>query len=140
MREADVATMVSSRLAATMGFAGGAEEIGAVRTKATRSPLRLTRRGRMAAAGVSALLVGALSMTLATAAQASRDGAARGGPAQAGQYVTKVTVRSGESLFSLAEAYDPGADPRAVVQQVLQLNSLPGDQVQPGEVLWVPRG
>ena len=49
-------------------------------------------------------------------------------------------MRPGQSLWSLAEAYDPDADPRLVVQQIRQLNSMAGDQVQPGEVLWVPRG
>ena len=57
-----------------------------------------------------------------------------------GRYVAKVTVRPGQSLWSLAEAYDPDADPRLVIQEIQQLNSMTGDQVQPGEVLWVPRG
>jgi hypothetical protein len=43
-------------------------------------------------------------------------------------------------MWSLAQANDPDADPRLVVQQIQQLNSLTGDQLQPGEVLWVPRG
>ena len=145
MREADVATMVSGRLAATTGFAGSASEIESIRTSAAQLPLRLTRRGRMVAAGVSALLVGGLSMGLATTAQAARGGtahgsAAHGGTARAaGQYMTKVTIRPGDNLFSLAEKYDPNADPRAIVQEVLQLNSRPGYEVQPGEVLWMPR-
>lgn len=140
MREVDVATMVSSRLAATMGFASAASEIGPVRTGVARSPLRLTRRGRMVAAGVSALLIGGLSMGLATTAQAARDNTAHGSTARtAGKHLTKVTVRPGDNLYALAEEYDPGADPRAIVQQVIQLNSLPGYEVQPGEVLWMPR-
>jgi LysM repeat protein len=89
----------------------------------------------MVATGVSALLVGALSVGLATAAQATRAGSA-----SPGRYVTKVTVLPGQSLWSLAEAYDPNADTRLVIQEMQQLNSLTGDQVQPGEVLWVPRG
>ena len=59
---------------------------------------------------------------------------------QPGRYAAKVEVRPGQSLWSLAEAYDPDADPRLVVQQIQQLNSMTGDQVQPGEVLWMPRG
>jgi hypothetical protein len=94
----------------------------------------------MVAAGVSALLVGGLSMGLATTAQAARDNAARGNTAQAtGKYMTKVTVRPGGNLYALAEEYDPNADPRAIVAQVIQLNSLTGYEVQPGEVLWMPR-
>jgi hypothetical protein len=61
----------------------------------------------MAVTGVSALLIGALSVGLATAAQATRAGSA-----SPGRYVTRVTVLPGQSLWSLAQAHDPGADPR----------------------------
>ena len=98
-------------------------------------PARLTRRGRMVVTGVSALLIGAISVGLATAAQATRSGSSA-----PGRYVTKVTVLPGQSLWSLAEAYDPNADPRLTIQQIQQMNSMSGDQVQSGEVLWVPRG
>ena len=53
--------------------------------------------------------------------------------------VAKVQVRPGQSLWTLAEAYDPNADTRQVIQEILQLNSLSTDQVQPGQVLWMPR-
>jgi hypothetical protein len=49
-------------------------------------------------------------------------------------------VLPGQSLWSLAEAYDPDADTRQVIQQIQQLNAMTGDQVRAGEVLWVPRG
>jgi len=106
-----------------------------IRTPLTLPHPRLTRRGRMAVTGVSALLIGALSVGLATAAQATRSG-----PASPGRYLSKVTVLPGQSLWSLAEANDPDADTRQVVQQIKQLNSMTGDQVQAGAVLWVPRG
>jgi LysM repeat protein len=105
------------------------------RTRAAVPAVRLTLRGRVVAAGASALAIGALSIALATAAQASH-----AGQAAPGRYAAKVEVRPGQSLWSLAEAYDPDADPRLVVQQIQQLNSMAGDQLQPGEVLWVPRG
>jgi uncharacterized membrane protein len=50
-----------------------------------------------------------------------------------------VTVLPGQSLWSLGEAYDPNADTRVIVQEIEQLNSMSGDQVLAGEVLWVPR-
>lgn len=106
---------------------------GLVRTAA--SPARLTRRGRMVVTGVSALVIGALSVGLATAAQATRAGSS-----SPGRYVTKVMVLPGQTLWSLAEAHDPSADARLVIQQIEQLNAMTGDQIQPGEVLWVPRG
>ncbi|MGH3296328.1 MAG: LysM peptidoglycan-binding domain-containing protein [Trebonia sp.] len=105
-----------------------------IRTQVASSPARLTRRGRVIVTGVSALLIGALSVGLATAAQATRAGS--GSP---GRYVAKVTVLPGQSLWSLGEAYDPNADTRLIIQEIQQLNSMSGDQLQAGEILWVPR-
>jgi len=109
------------------------------------APLRLTRRGRIAVTGLSALLIGALSVGLATAAQATRagapgSGATLSGPASPGRYVTKVMVLPGQSLWALAEAYDPNADPRLVIGEIQRMNSMSGYQVKAGAVLWVPRG
>jgi hypothetical protein len=131
----DLVTMVSRKPMAVMerGRAGG-EDVR-FRTRAAAPVVRLTLRGRVVVAGASALAIGALSIALATAAQASH-----AGQAAPGRYAAKVEVRPGQSLWSLAEAYDPDADPRLVIQQIQQLNSMAGDQLQPGEVLWVPRG
>jgi hypothetical protein len=89
----------------------------------------------MAATGVAALLIGALSAGVATAAQA-----AHAGSASPGRYVARVMVLPGGSLWSVAEAAEPDADPRAVIDEIQQLNSMAGDQVRAGQVLWVPRG
>ena len=51
-----------------------------------------------------------------------------------------MLVGPGQNLWSLAEAYDPDADPRFVIQDILRLNSMAADQIQPGQILWVPRG
>ena len=126
--------MVSDGSIATLRHQRAGQAGRTVRT----APLRLTRRGRVVATGVSALVIGVLSVTLATAAQATHD--KPGSMGYAGKYLAKVTVRPGESLWSVAEAYDPGADTRLVIQQIQQLNSLSGDQVRSGEMLWVPRG
>jgi LysM repeat protein len=128
-------TMVSRKPMAVMKRGRATREDVHFRTRAAAPAVRLTLRGRVVAAGASALAIGALSIALATAAQASH-----AGQAAPGRYAAKVEVRPGQSLWSLAEAYDPDADPRLVVQQIQQLNSMAGDQLQPGEVLWVPRG
>ena len=128
-------TMVSGKpmTAVERGLAAGG---GArFRTRGAAPAVRLTRRGRAMAAGASALAVCALSIAAATAAQASH-----AGQATPGGYAVKVEVGPGQSLWSLAEAYDPDADPRLVIQQIQQMNSMTGDQLQPGEALWVPRG
>jgi LysM domain-containing protein len=128
-------TMAARRPRVTMNHGPAAAGARPVRTPVTLPHPRLTRHGRMAVTGVSALLIGALSAGLATAAQATRSG-----PASPGRHLSKVAVTPGQSLWSMAEAYDPDADTRQVVQQIKQLNSMAGDQVRAGEVLWVPRG
>src|SRR5690348_4390025 len=135
MKMVDMVTMPAKGPIATMDHGSVAVAKTPIRTPVELPRPRLTRRGRMAVTGVSALLIGALSVGLATAAQATRAGSS-----SPGRYLAKVAVLPGQSLWSLAEAYDPDADTRRVVQQIQQLNSMTGDQVQAGEVLWVPRG
>jgi nucleoid-associated protein YgaU len=107
------------------------------RTHATHaSPVRLTRRGRIVVTALSALIIAVASVALATTAQATR----AGGTVSPGKYVTKVAVQPGQSLWALAEAYDPDADTRLVIADIESMNSMTGDQLQPGETLWVPRG
>ena len=104
---------------------------------APRAAFRLTRRGRVVAAAVAALLVTVVSLLAAGAAQATNhalpSGAAR-------QNLIQVVVRPGQSLWSVAESADPDQDTRAVIQQIVDLNSLSGDFVFAGQQLWVPRG
>jgi hypothetical protein len=103
---------------------------------AARTPVRLTRRGRLVVAAGALLVAVAVSVVLAGAAQALGHS---GAPARPGAGITKVQVRPGQNLWTLAEAYDPNADPRQVIQEILQLNSMSTDQLQPGQVLWMPR-
>jgi hypothetical protein len=134
MKEVDMVAMATKGPIVTMNHGRVSRGEGLIRTQAALPPARLTRRGRVVVTGVSALLIGALSVGLATAAQATRAGS--GSP---GRYVAKVTVLPGQSLWSLGEAYDPNADTRVIVQEIQQLNSMSGDQVRAGDVLWVPR-
>ena len=103
---------------------------------AARTPVRLTRRGRLVVVVAALLVVAAVSVVLAGAAQALGHS---GGPARPGAGITKVQVQPGQNLWTLAEAHDPNADPRQVIQEILQLNSMSTDQLQPGQVLWMPR-
>jgi hypothetical protein len=128
-------TMVDTPPVAAMGHRPVVPPGSRVRTSQALPPARLTRRGRIVVTGVSALLAGVLSVGLASVAQA-----AHSGQASPGRYVARVMVRPGQSLWSLAEAYDPDADTRSVIREIQQLNSMTVDQVRAGEVLWVPRG
>ena len=99
-------------------------------------PLRLTRRGRVVVAVAVALLLAALSLVIAASAQATNHSL----PSRGAQDLIQVTVRPGQSLWSVAENADPGADTRTVIQQIVELNGLTGDVVTAGQRLWVPRG
>jgi hypothetical protein len=101
------------------------------------APLRLTRRGRVVVALAAALLVTLVSLLLAGVAQATNDGPS---PRAARENLVQVIVRPGQSLWSVAENAVPDQDTRAVIQQIIDLNSLNGDTVFAGQQLWVPRG
>jgi LysM domain len=106
-------------------------------TVTARPPLRLTRRGRIVAAAVAAALIAAVSAAAAGGAQATSHALPR---MVTERHLSRVVVRPGQNLWSIAEAADPAADARAVTQQIVQLNSLTTYQLYPGEQLWVPRG
>ena len=57
-----------------------------------------------------------------------------------GPGMTRVVVQPGATLWSIAVRMDPGADPRAVIQQIMDANALASPAIQAGRVLWVPRG
>jgi len=88
-------------------------------------------------AAVAALLVTVIALFAAGAAQATNHGPS---PRAARQNLVQVVVRPGQSLWSVAESADPDQDTRAVIQQIIDLNSLSGDTVAAGQQLWVPRG
>ena len=108
----------------------------AARGQAANPPLRLTRRGRIVVAVAAALVLAALSLVIAGAAQATNHPVSA---RTAQQNLAQVTVHPGQSLWSVAESADPSADTRVVIQQIIELNSLTGNTVFAGQRLWVPR-
>ena len=97
------------------------------------SRLRLTRRGRvvltsLAAAPLAGLaLVAALNGGIATATTDLS--------ADSFEY---VTVNAGESLWELASAIAPSADPRDVISDIAHLNGLEDSEVHPGLRIAIP--
>jgi Tfp pilus assembly protein FimV len=79
------------------------------------------------------VVVAGLVVAGATAAQASGPAAAHGGD-------SRVFVQPGDTLWSIAQRTDPGADPQAVMAGILRANHLPTSAVTVGQRLWVPRG
>jgi nucleoid-associated protein YgaU len=105
------------------------------------SGLRLTRRGRVVLTGFAIVLAAALVtlfwLSAAEGAQAASHGQR---PVAARRGLSRVVVRPGQTLWSIARRAEPSADPRIVVQQIIEVNALSGAMIQPGELLWVPKG
>jgi LysM domain len=128
------ATVLPSRIIAPRP--PGARHAGA--RSASPGPVRLTRRGRVVVGGLAIAAVVAiaflLSLTLAGGAQASSHGAAGAGY----HGMRRMVVEPGQTLWSIASAAQPAADPRLVIQQITTANSLSGASIYAGEQLWVP--
>jgi hypothetical protein len=94
--------------------------------RSTAAPLRLTRRG-IVVLGLAVALLAGLLLGLAHASAP---------PAAARHAVpATITVRSGDSLWSIATRAAPDRDPRAEVAELQQLNHLSGAVLVPGQVL-----
>jgi hypothetical protein len=105
------------------------------------STVRLTRRGRIVVAtlltALFLLLVALAWMVVAARAQAANHGLPQGAVYR---NLTSVVVHPGQTLWSIASQAEPSADPRVVMQLIVELNALHGTSVVPGQHLWVPRG
>ncbi|RKS68662.1 LysM domain-containing protein [Actinomadura pelletieri DSM 43383] len=100
------------------------------------APIRLTRRGRAVIVGFAATFtLVSLWLTVGPGALAGgRD--SRDAPSRATRI---VVVKPGDTLWDLASEADPDADPRRVVQRIIDLNGMGGDPtVQPGQELRLP--
>ena len=95
--------------------------------------LRITRRGR----AVLTLLIAIPLAIGAVAAGAGAIGAAAGTQGSTATF-SYVTVEPGESLWQVAAAVAPTADPRDVIADILSLNNLSSGDVQPGQRLAIP--
>ena len=95
------------------------------------SPIRLTRRGRIA---VVVTFLGALLFAGVTLGHAPSEASGRMHPVQP----RTVTVQPGDTLWTVAERVAPHVDPRLVVAQIQSANHLRGPQLLAGMQLLVP--
>jgi nucleoid-associated protein YgaU len=95
------------------------------RARAGEAPLRLTRRGYVVLGLLAATLVAGLLWLAHTSGPA--------GPAPPA--VGAVTVRDGDTLWSIASRIAPQRDPRLVVVELEDVNHLSSPVLQPGQVL-----
>jgi LysM repeat protein len=93
-----------------------------------RTPVRLTRRGRVA-----------VFVALLAAAAAGLIGVSTAGvAADAGKARPVVVVQPGDTLWEIAVRTRPTGDPFATVEAIRELNGLPGYTIHPGQKLRVP--
>jgi hypothetical protein len=102
----------------------------AARSRSRRSPVRLTRRGRL-------VVVLAITLIAATAMLFGRAQVVAG-PTSKGPIAQYVTVQSGDTLWELAAAVAPGRDPRPVIDRIVELNGLESGALRAGQRLAVP--
>jgi LysM domain len=104
-----------------------------------RRRVRLTRRGRLVVWVLAALTVAAVLIPVwllaASGAQAANHGLP---PAAVHAGLRQIVVRPGQTLWSVAMAAEPAADPRVITQEIMQVNALSSQVLVPGETLWVP--
>jgi hypothetical protein len=98
---------------------------------ARHSALRLTQRGRVV---VLLALVGLILAAFSLGRVGSQAAPRTAHHAQLGQTV----VQPGESLWAVAKRVAPGHDPRAVIDQIADLNDLDSSAVAAGQLLVVP--
>lgn len=98
------------------------------------SRIRLTARGRVLIIGWALLMTMlGLGVVGALRAEAAGDGAS---PAPAGWHM--IVVQPNDTLWGIARDVAPGADPRAIINDLRTVNDLSGSALHVGDRLWVP--
>ena len=101
-----------------------------------KSHLRLTKRGRAVFTTLAAIPVVIAAFLFALnggSASASLESSV-----QPGVVYTYVTIAAGESLWAIAEDIAPTADPREVVNDILEFNGMSSAELFPGQRLALP--
>ena len=106
---------------------------------ASPTPLRLTRRGRVVVAALVMVGVTVVVLLVNLLASGGAQASNHGQPGAVYQGMHQMVVQPGQTLWSIASAAEPTADPRSVVQQIMSVNALSGTDIQAGQLLWVPR-
>jgi len=105
----------------------------AARPSSPSGGLRLTRRGRVVVGVVSTLFL--LLVVLFSGGLSADAGTS---VSEQGRATGVVVVQAGESLWQIAQAIAPQADPRETVTLIRELNGLDESAVVPGQSIIVP--
>ncbi|MET0955460.1 MAG: LysM peptidoglycan-binding domain-containing protein [Cryobacterium sp.] len=133
----DVPVRAASAVGTSTGQSTTVDRANAGQPAVVRTRLRLTRRGRVVFTALAAVPIVLGSIAIAVnGGVAAAEGTATVGVA-AFDY---VTIESGQSLWQLAESIAPSQDPRDVIADIVNLNQLPSESVQPGQRIALPAG
>lgn len=106
--------------------------------QAEPNPLKLTRRGRLALVAAAFLCV-VFGFSIGPSFSI---GSATPTPLPSGHGVVvqpgQIVVQPGETLWGIASRVAPNTDPRVTVQRIIDLNDLPGPDLQAGQALSLP--
>jgi hypothetical protein len=97
------------------------------------SGVRLNRRGRLA----RTFVVLSLAIVLGSVVSAKAGAGTEAAPTSAGSFIT-VTVAPGDTVWSLATRLADGGDVRALVSEIISVNSLASVDVETGQKLRIP--
>ncbi len=102
--------------------------------------VRLTRRGRVVLIVMAAaMLLGGLWLTAGRGALAGSKSGPAGAASAAGSHrLESVIVGRHDTLWEIATRARPDVDPRITVRRIIDLNSLSGPIVRPGQRLLLP--
>ena len=104
----------------------------------TAGPWRLTRRGRLAALLGGLLVVMAVLSMVQVAGAATSTSANQLALVAAQEQEHTVTVRPGDSLWSIATRALPHMDPREAVVALRKANNISGGEIVAGQKLVLP--
>lgn len=93
---------------------------------------QLTRRGRMVLLGLLLAVIFCLGLIFGSRASGTDSRPAPGPVRQ------EIVVQPGQTLWSIARAAAPHADPRVTVARIMDLNALPSARVESGRRLLLP--
>lgn len=122
------------RDAAVLGRQGG--RVGLHQPR--RTPVRLTRRGRLVMVITFALVTTAVVFALGLVPSQASTAVSGGAPSGQRVPVASVVVQPGDTLWSIATRVAPGTDPRVTVQRIIDRNALPDAAIEAGQVLVLP--
>jgi hypothetical protein len=119
--------------------AGRSAPAGSAAEPVRTARLRLTPRGRVVVAGLIVAAAAVIALIAGLAAPGGAQASNHSHPGGGHQGMHQVVVQPGQTLWSIASAAEPSADPRRVVDEIMAANAMTGAGLQSGQLLWVPR-